>query len=288
MSDDREQRNAIFAGPPAANPSIPSISTADKLKQDFGLDIPVELVPLPSAGKTYEVGSPLAGAETVEITAMTAREEDILTSKALLKKGTVINELVKSCLVNKAVNPLDLLVGDRNALMIAIRITGYGHEYDAEVECTECETRSQQVFNLAELGIRRLQIEPISPGVNLFEYKLPYTGKTARFRFLTGCVEQEMAVIEQRTKKQIGGPESSVTMGLLHSIVSIDGIEDRAKLAQFVRAMPARDSLALRSYIKDNEPDVIMKQSVTCPNCGHDEEVDMPIGINFLWPQARR
>jgi hypothetical protein len=95
-------------------------------------------------------------------------------------------------------------------------------------------------------------------------------------------------VIEQRTKKQIGGPESSVTMGLLHSIVSIDGIEDRAKLAQFVRAMPARDSLALRSYIKDNEPDVIMKQSVTCPNCGHDEEVDMPIGINFLWPQARR
>lgn len=288
MSDDREQRNAVFQGANAPDPRTPSISTSDKLKADFGLDIPVELVPLPSAGKVYAPGTPLACAETVEISSMTAREEDILTSRALLKKGTVVTELIRSCLINKAINPIDLLTGDRNSLMLAIRITGYGQDYDAEVECSECEVKSSQVFNLADLAIRRLSIEPVQPGMNLFEFQLPYTKKIVRFSFMTGRVEQEISLIEQKSKKVGLNNETSVTTNIHHSLVSVDGIEDRAKIAQFVRAMPARDSLALRTYMKNNEPDIIMKQFVTCSSCGAEEEVQMPIGVNFLWPNAGR
>ena len=285
---EREQRNQVFAGPPAGiDPRMPMVSAAEKVKSDFGLDIPVETVPLPSAGKVYPPTSSLYGHETVDIKAMNAREEDILTSKALLKKGTVITELIRSCLVDRSVSPNDLLTGDRNALMVAIRITGYTHEYDAEIECAECNTKEPQQFNLAELPIRRLEIEPVQPGLNLFEFTLPYTKKTVRFKFLTGRDEEEIVATAEKQKKLGLGSDTVVTTNLLYSIVSIDGIEDRSKIAGFVRMMPARDSLSLRNYIRDNEPGIIMKQETTCPSCGHSEEVSMPIGVSFLWPSAK-
>jgi len=289
MSEEREQRNQVFATAAAGvDPRIPQMSASDKVKADFNLDIPVEVVPLPSCGKTYPVDHPLHGQETVEIKAMTAREEDILTSKALLKKGTVITELIRSCLNDKRVSPNDMLIGDRNALMVAIRITGYGAEYDAEIECNECGTKAPQQFNLAALPLQRLEIEPVRPGENLFEFKLPYTKKLVHFRFLLGRDEEEISATAEKQKKLGMASDASVTTNLLYSIVSIDGVEDRAKIAGFVRMMPARDSLALRNYMRDNEPGIRMKQETACPACGHSEEVGMPIGVSFLWPSAGR
>lgn len=286
MSDEREQRNAVFSGA-SAQPGTPhGVAMADKVKADFGLEIPVASVPLPSSGKVYSSASSLHGRETVDIRAMTAREEDILTSKALLKKGTVITELIKSCLVDKSVNPNDLLGGDRNALMIAIRITGYGNEYDAEIECNECNNKASQQFDLAQLPIKRLEIEPVMPGQNLFEFTLPVSKKVVRFKFLTGTDEQDMMAMQEKQKKLALQTDSIVTTNLVYTIVSVDGIEDRAKISSFIRMMPARDSLSLRSYIRDNEPGVRMKQDVVCPTCAHSEEVSMPIGTNFLWPTS--
>ena len=288
MSEEREQRNQVFAAAPAADPRIPQMTAVEKVKADFNLDIPVEVVPLPSCGKVYPTNHPLHGHETIEIRAMTAREEDILTSKALLKKGTVITELIKSCLVDKSVNPNDMLIGDRNALMVAIRITGYGPEYDAEIECNECQTKAAQQFNLGALPLQRLEIEPVQAGSNLFEFKLPKTGKTVRFRFLLGRDEEEIVATQEKQKKLGLATDANITTNLLYSIVSIDGVDDRAKIAGFVRMMPARDSLALRNYIRDNEPGIRMRQETSCPSCGHAEEVGMPIGVSFLWPAAGR
>jgi len=293
MSTDnnRDQRNAVFTAqqmPPGVDPRMPTQSASEKVKAEFGLDIPLETVPLPSSGKVYSQESSLYNADTVEIRPMTAREEDILTSRALIKKGTVITELIKSCLVDRSINAIDLLGGDRNALMVAIRITGYGPEYGAEIECNECGTKTQHEFNLAQLPVRRLEIEPVVPGLNIFEFTLPRSKKTVKFRFLTGRDEEEMLVINEKQKKLGMKSETNVTTNLLHAIVSINGIEDRSKIANFVKMMPAMDSLALRNYIKDNEPGVIMKQETSCPACGHCEEVSMPLGVNFLWPQSGR
>jgi hypothetical protein len=290
--DDREQRNAIFTNtsnlPPGVDPRMPTQTAVDKVKAEFGLDIPLELVPLPSSGKVYPAGSSLHNMDAVEIRPMTAREEDILTSRALLKKGTVVTELIRSCLVDRSINPNELLGGDRNALMVAIRITGYGPEYKAEVECGECSTKSPHDFNLAELPIRRLELEPVVPGANVFQFQLPYSKKLVKFRFLTGRDEEEISATNEKQKKLGLSTESSVTTNLSYAIVSVDGVEDRAKIVNFIKHMPARDSLALRNYIRDNEPGVLMKQDTTCPACGHVAEVNMPLGVSFLWPSAAR
>jgi hypothetical protein len=291
-TEDRDQKNAVFTQgqqlPPGVDPRMPRQSATEKAKADFGLDIPQELVPLPSMGKVYHPESNLFGLETVEIKAMTAKEEDILTSRALLKKGTVISELIKSCLVDRSIDPLQLLSGDRNALMISIRITGYGPEYNVEMECGECGVKSPHAFDLASLPIKRLEIDPVQDGTNLFEYELPYSKKRVRFKFMTGRDEEEIMVMNEKQKKMALGTESNVTTSLLYSIASIDGVTDRSKISNFIKLMPARDSLALREYIKDNEPGIVMRQDTTCDACGHSEEVSMPLGVTFLWPQARR
>lgn len=291
MIEEREQKNAVFVGQQAStavDPRIPRQSQADKVKADFGLDVPQELAPLPSSGKVYPVDSSLHGADAVEIRSMTAREEDILTSPALLKKGTVITELIKSCLMDRSINPLDLLSGDRNALMVAIRVTGYGPEYSAEIECPECNVKSPHEFNLAALPIKRLDVDPVAPGMNLFEFILPHTKKVIKFKFMTGRDEEEIMLTNQKQKKLGMSVDSNVTTNLMHSIVSVDGVEDRTKISAFVKMMPARDSLALRNYMRDNEPGITMKQDTTCGACGHTEEVTMPLGVTFLWPNAGR
>lgn len=290
MSDDREQKNAIFASqlPPGVDPRMPRQTQAEKVKADFGLDIPQEIVPLPSNGKVYPQNSSLYGMDSVEIRAMTAREEDILTSRALLKKGAVITELIKSCLVDKSINVLDLLSGDRNALMVAIRITGYGPEYSVEMECPECSVKSPHDFDLSSLPIKRLEIEPVIAGSNIFEFMLPRSKKNVKFKFMTGRDEEEMMAMSEKQKK-LGLPnDSNVTTNLLYAIQSIDGVEDRTKISNFVKMMPAGDSLSLRNYIRDNEPGIEMKQETVCSACGHSEEVSMPLGVSFLWPSAGR
>lgn len=286
MSEEREQKNQIFAQT-TIDPRIQQVSSSDKVKSKFGLDLPTEIVPLPSSGLVYPSNSPLYGKEFVEIKAMTAREEDILTNKVFLKNGTVITELIKSCLIDQTINPLDMLTGDRNALMVAIRVTGYGSDYEAETECASCEQKTKQVFDL-RFPIQRLQIEPVSEGTNLFAFTLPYCKKVVHFKFMTGKDEQDITTLAERQKKAGIKVEASVTTNLTYCIESIDGITNKADIAAFVKMMPARDSLALRNFIKTQEPGIIMKQEQICPECGHAEEVTMPMGVSFLWPSVSK
>lgn len=288
MTDEREIRNQVFAGPGPHVVAPPTMSVHEQMKKEFDLEIPDEVVPLPSGGKTYPANHSFCGRDRVDIKAMTAREEDILTNKALLKKGTVITELIRSCLVDKSVDPTLLLAGDRNALMVAIRITGYGVEYHAEIECPECEAKVQHEFDLSQLPISPLMIEPKFPNENMFEFKLPYTGKIVLFKFMTGRDEEEISMMHEKQKKLGMANMSKVTTSLQHSILSVGGVDDRGKIATFVRNMPARDSLALRNYIRANEPGIKMAQEVTCASCGHSDEAAVPIGITFLWPGAGR
>jgi len=284
MTDQRDG-NSVFTAQQAQQQGF---STRNVMKDDFGMEVPVESVPLPSAGRIYPVDSASHNRTHVEIKAMTAKEEDILTSRALIKKGTVISELIKSCVVDKSINVNKLISGDRNALMTAIRITGYGADYEAEVDCPECDERSKQEFNLSELPIRRLEIEPVAEGENAFEFELPVSKKKVVFRFLTGQDEQDMSIAsERRRKKKIGGDYDNVVTSRLHqSVMSVDGITDKNKIAQFIRNMPARDSRMLRKYMDDNEPGVDMKLWMNCPHCFEESEVNLPIGASFFWPDA--
>ena len=283
---DRGDKNSVFGGQGPMGGAPAGVMTRDVMKDDFGFEIPVESVPLPTHGLVYPSDSPLHGLETVEIRSMTAREEDILTSRALIKKGTVITNLLQSCVVDKRVDVQRMLSGDRNAIMIALRITGYGAEYTAEVDCPSCGDRSKHEFDLSALPIKDLQIQPVEVGMNLFEFQLPVTKKNVRFKFLTGADEEEIMTIQERKKKSGAQADSLVTTRLQFSIVAVDGKTDKSLIASFIRSMPARDSMTLRQFIDKNEPGIDMKQFIDCSACGESSEVRMPLGASFFWPEA--
>ena len=263
------------------------IEKQDLVKEKFGWEIPVESVPLPSRGLVYSPDSPLFNSETIDITAMTAREEDILMSSALIRQGKVVSQLLASCIANKKIDPDEMLSGDRNAVMIAIRITGYGAEYAVNATCPHCSARSRQVFNLAELGIKRLSLKPVVEGGSIFEYTLPVTGKTVHFKFLTGREESERSLMIERMKKMTSGQavDRDVTSRLEYQIVAVDGIDDGNAVRQFISKMPAMDSRSLRKFINDNEPGVDMEVDMKCGECLKHGRVALPIGANFFWPE---
>tara|TARA_Y100000592_G_C5478691_1_gene324016 strand:+ start:4016 stop:4855 length:840 start_codon:yes stop_codon:yes gene_type:complete len=272
---------------PIDKDSLPSaIKKVDVMKQDFGIDIPVESVPLPSMGIIYDKNSSLFNRETLDIRPMTAREEDILTSRAYIKNGTVLTELIKSCLVDKTIDPDDLISGDKNALLIALRATGYGTDYEAEVECPSCGFNNKSTFNLANLKIKRLEIDPINVGENLFQIELPVTKKEVKVKFLNGHDEKEMSIINERKRKSGINSNTAVTDRLARSVVEVGGITDKNKIRMFVNNMPARDSLALRRFLDKHEPGIDMKVWLSCVSCHEESEVDLPMGASFFWPES--
>lgn len=289
MSDDsiREARNAVFAAQNAAEKSI-SVSKEEMLKRDFGLDIPTSLVPLPSLGLIYPPESPLHNKEHVEIRGMTTREEDILMSRALIRKGTVVSELIRSCLVTPGIDVSSLIGGDRNALMVSIRILGYGSDYEGEVQCPKCEHKNNIHVDLNTLDVKELTAQPIAVGENRFEFVLPVTKKRVVFKFITGKEEEEiMATMEVKKKKGLQN-DNVVSTQLFYSIVAVDNVTDRNKLAQFISMMPARDSIALRQYMDDIQPGIDMKFEFNCSNCQNYEVMPLPLGPTFFWPNARK
>jgi len=281
----REVRNAIFAAKQAVENSQ-TMSKMEYARKELGIEIPTALVPLPSRGLVYPVNSPLYGKDEVEIKGMTTQEEDILMSRALIKKGTVITELIRSCLLDPNIQVNDLLSGDRNALMVAVRITGYGPEYTPQVVCPNCDTRQDYSVDLSALEIKPLEIEPSEPGANKFEFTTPFSGHKIVFRFLTGKEEEEILAIMENKKKKGLVNDNVVTTRLIFSIVSVNGDENRGNIAQVVQYMSARDSLALRKYIDKHEPGIDMKHPFECKSCGHSEEVAVPMGASFFWPNA--
>jgi len=292
-NESRDIKNAIFAAKEAAaaraaSGGAPTMSKEEHFKKSFGLDIPVSEVPLPSLGLIYPLDHPLNNQKVVDIRGMTTREEDILMSKALIRKGTVITELIKSCMVTPNVDVQSLIGGDRNALMVSVRILGYGSLYEGEAVCPSCGHKNTIAVELNALDIKELEVEPVMPNENRFAFFLPRSGKNIEFKFITGREEEEMlAAMEMRKKKGIS-VDSVITTRLQYSIISVEGATDKATINNFISFMPAMDSAALRSYMDKVEPGVDMKFDFTCKECNHYEEMPLPLGPTFFWPNARK
>ncbi len=255
------------------------------LKEEFGWEIPVETVPIPSRGILYSPDSRLYKKETLKIKAMTAREEDILTSNALIKEGTAVDHLITSCVLEEGINALDLVLGDKNALMVSIRITGYGKDYRIKPTCENCGKISDINFDLSELGIKRLKIDPIEEGKNEFSFQLPVTKKNVIFKFLTSHDDKERDR-KQKFYKDTFKVDNNVTSYLESTIISIEGITDKNKINHFIKNMPAFDSKSLRNFIRDNEPGIDMSHQFACHHCQHVNKANLAITPEFFWPRT--
>lgn len=241
--------------------------------------LPTEQVELPSKGLVYPETNPLSSG-VIEMKYMTAKEEDILTNQNYIKDGTVIDKLLKSLIVSK-VNYDDLIVGDRNAIMIAARVLGYGKDY------TFTFLNKEETVDLSQIEPRYLSEDMIpTKGVNKFSFKLPSTGVTIEYKLLTGSddkkIRQEIKGL-QKINKNVS-PELSTR--LKHMILSVDGNEENKAIREFVdNYMLARDSKALRDHIKETQPDIDLTFKYERDN-GEDGEASIPITTNFFWPDV--
>ena len=238
---------------------------------------PTEIVELPSKGLLYAQDSPLASG-TIEMKYMTAKEEDILTNQNYIQKGVVIDKLLQALIVDKSINYSDILVGDKNALLVAARILGYGAEYEFTY------SGQKETIDLSQLNNKHFDENSIEKGKNEFSFTLPASKNVITFKLLTHGdekkIEQELTGLRKINKDS--SPELSTR--LKYIVTAVDGNSDTKVIRDFVdNAFLARDSRAFRKHIATIQPDVDLR---FYPAGGPEEGVDIPIGVNFLWPDA--
>jgi hypothetical protein len=235
--------------------------------------LPTEIVELPSRGLLYPEDSELSSGK-IEMKYMTAKEEDILTNQSYIKNGTVLDKLLKSLIVSK-INFDDLLIGDKNAIMVAARILGYGSEYSFEYN------GESQVVDLSTLENKSLKEELFASRVNEFTFTLPKSKNTVTFKLLTHKDEQDINRELEGLKKINKDSSPELTTRLKYMIVSVEGNREKKDIRNFVdNYLLAQDSRALREYIREIQPDVDL---TFFPSNGSDR-VNIPIGISFFWP----
>ena len=235
--------------------------------------IPTETVELPSKGLLYPEGSELSKG-SIEMKYMTAREEDILTNQSYIKNGTVLDKLMKSLIVSP-INYDELLIGDKNAIMVAARVLGYGKDYTFDYD------GETQTVDLSTLENKSVHPEIESRKTNEFEFILPHSGNRVTFRFLTHKDEQDINREIEGLKKINKDSSSELTTRLKYIITSVEGSREKKDVRDFVdNYLLAKDSRALREHIKELQPDVDL---TFFPSEGGDR-VNIPVGISFFWP----
>ena len=253
----------------------------------FSFVVPTDFVELPSKGRYYAPNHPLHDKEVLEIKHMTAKEEDILTSKTLLKKGIAIDRVIANVIVDKSIDPNSLLVGDRNALIIALRAASYGSRYETTVVCPSCQTKVQFAFNLEEpniyTGERTPEIDIARNEDGTFDVELPSTKVMATFKLLTGRDEKTYLNNLEQDKKSKSG-ERIITRQLMTMLVAANG-DDRIETRRYVaQNLPSIDSRHLRLAYKMVNPNIDLTQDFECSSCGFEEQMEVPLGADFFWP----
>jgi len=236
---------------------------------------PSEEVDLPSKGLIYPEGHPLSKGK-IEIKYMTAKEEDILTNQSYIQKGTVLDKLIESLIIDKDINYKDLILGDKNAVLIAARILGYGKSY------TFTLNGKSHTVDLSEVDNKKFDDSLISKGENNFSFTLPHSGNKITYKILTGHddtkIDQELRGLKKINKEA----SHELTTRLKHMITSVNGDTERKTVREFVdNYLLAIDARSFREHIRNTQPDVDLDFDLD-----GDEEVTIPIGVSFFWPDV--
>ena len=251
---------------------------------------PTEVVDLPSKGLLYPKDSPLAGG-TIELKYMTAKEEDILTSRNLIQKGVVLDKLLESVIVDEKVSLNDLLLGDKNAIMIATRILGYGKDYTVQLTDPSTGNKQEETFDLTQIEDKVIDDKLFKGGKNEFEYTLSASKVKVTFRLLTHKEEKEIDAELKALRKfqKDSGVTSEITTRLKKAILSVDGDNSTKRINEFVDyELLSRDSLSLREHLTEITPDVDMSFTFTSEQTGEESNMDIPLDVEFFWPAGRR
>jgi|9_EtaG_2_1085328.scaffolds.fasta_scaffold22447_1 hypothetical protein len=263
----------------------PEHSEAPPQMSPLNFVAPTEIVDLPSKGQGYADNHPLSGKDFVEIKYMTAKDEDILSNQSLLRKGIAIERLLSNIIIDNDIDPLSLLVCDRNAILIKARATAYGSNYDAIVNCPKCTTKNMLTFDLMSPQVNGGLSEGESSDVfysgdGLYETKMPGTKFTVRFRLANGEDENrimEMAISGKNV--EYGAVEQYKQM-----IKSVENFTEEEVIHSYVDNMIVSDAQHLKKSLKKCTTSIAISTTLTCKSCSHEQEVDVPFGTDFFWP----
>jgi len=266
------------------NDSIGSATGATDLK----FITPTELVDLPSRGQFYSSAHPLYNQDTIEIKHLTTKEEDILTSVTLLRKGMALDRMLQSIIVDNRIKVEDLLLGDKSALMVAARLHGYGSEYSTVITCARCEERQEYTFELNSLKLHfpekdfmtKHQITGTDNGT--FSFLLPNTQYTIEIRFLTGSDEKKLLENKEHRKKK-NFPEATMSDFLRSVIISVNDIRDTSSINEFINTLPALQARYIRKIYEKLLPALDMTHSFNCASCEHEGVMEVPLTTDFFW-----
>jgi len=246
---------------------------------------PTEQIDLPSKGLIYPESSPLSKG-VIEMKYMTAKEEDILSNANFIRQGTVIDKLLQSMVVTSGVDYNMLLNGDKNAILIAARILGYGKDYDFIYTDPITGRPEKATVDLTTLESKQIDESLFTKGKNEFNFILPFSKVTVTFKLLTHGDEQKIEKEIKGLEKVNANGSYDVTTRLKHTIIAINGDNDLATVREFCENMLARDVKALREHMAKIMPDVDMKVNAVKSNGDVVEGIDLPIGVSFFWPDA--
>ena len=250
--------------------------TADKPKYDF----PTEVIDLPSRGLVYPKDHPLSKG-TVEIKYMTAREEDILSNQNLIKKGVAINKLFEAIIVDN-IDVNDIVIGDKNAIILATRLLAYGADYPMKFYSTVADDVLEAKVDLSKIQIKDIDYEQLN-NENRFEFETPIGKNKLEFKLLTHgdeiAIEKDLNALQKVDKDSAAG----ITTRMRYMILSVDGKNDVGTINRYVNNMLARDSRAFREYARKLSPDLDMNFVYVHPD-GDEEVVPILLGVNFFWP----
>ena len=242
--------------------------------------LPTETIELPSQGKVYETENPLSSG-TVEMKYMTAREEDILTNVNLLKQGIAIEKMLQS-LIKSPIKYEDLLLGDRNALLIASRILAYGSTYSFEFIDSENETKETITIDLQNLKNKEVDYA-LYKNKNEFSFELPHSKNTVTFKLLTIADERAIEA-EVKGLKKANLSAGEITTRLKKQILSVNGDYEAKTIRDFVdNYLIAKDSNPLRAYIGKITPDINLTVDFTLSS-GREVEQPLPLTAEFFFP----
>lgn len=249
---------------------------------------PTEVVDLPSKGYFYPEDNPLSSGK-VEVKYMTAREEDILTSANLIQKGIVLDKLLEALVVSD-VNLDDILIGDKNAIMIASRVLAYGKDYTFEFMDPSSGKTREETVDLTSLDHKKLNFNDYDKGKNEFDFDLPGSKRKLTFKLLTQrdekAIDSQLKALKKISKGT--GIDPEITTRLKASIVAVDGNRDGNEINSFVdNEFLSIDSFAYRTYLTSITPDVDLSFSVELDD-GELEEVAVPVTATFFWPSTTR
>lgn len=246
-------------------------------------DFPTEVITLPSEGKCYPDGHPLSSG-TLRIKYMTAKEEEILASQNLIKKGIVLDTLFESIIVDKSINVNDILIGDKNAILLATRLLAYGPKYEVEIYNSLNEKDIIEV-DLSKVQTKEIDLEKLNKQ-NRYSFTTPYGGDVIEFKLMTHGdekrIEEELIALKKINK---GSISQELTTRYRHMILSVNDKDDRKSIVDFINnKFLARDTKAFREYIKTLTPDVKMEFEYTDSESGETEVRPIPMGVGFFWP----